>query len=128
MQPMANIKHFERALRRWDATEKRLRGAVIMGIKKCGTGALIEMLNMHPQIDMPNYHKTEVVFWADDDQFVLGLEHYKVTKRDNIQKSNEKKAGKDAHCCTRPNGNCEDTGNSDRNCEPHCNKNASGET
>ena len=83
MQPrpltMTNIQHFEDALRRTDATEHKLPGALIMGIKKCGTGALIELLKMHPQIAVPNYHETEVRFWADDDEYVLGLEHYKVT-------------------------------------------------
>ena len=76
---MTNIENFERALGRSEATQKKMPGAVIMGIKKCGTGALIEMLKMHPEIAMPNYHETEVRFWADDDEYVLGLEHYKVT-------------------------------------------------
>ena len=75
---MTNIENFERVLERSEAIEKKLPGAVIMGIKKCGTGALIEMLKMHPEIAVPNYHETEVRFWANDTEYVLGLEHYKV--------------------------------------------------
>ena len=75
---ITNIKEFEEAIHRSDATEKKLPGAVIIGVKKCGTGALIEMLKMHPKVAVPNYFETEVKFWGFDDLFKLGLDYYKV--------------------------------------------------
>ena len=77
---MLNITEFEAAINRSDATEKKLPGAVIIGVKKCGTGALIEMLKMHPQVAVPNYFRTEIKFWGFDDLYQLGLEYYKVSK------------------------------------------------
>ena len=29
---------------------RRLPGAIVVGVMKCGTGALLEMLRMHPQV------------------------------------------------------------------------------
>ena len=77
---MLNITEFEAAINRSDATEKKLPGAVIIGVKKCGTGALIEMLKMHPQVAVPNYFRTEIRFWGFDDLYGLGLGYYKVSK------------------------------------------------
>ena len=43
-----------------DSTDKKLPKAVILGLKKCRTGALIETLKMHPQVAAPSYYETEV--------------------------------------------------------------------
>ena len=62
-----------------ESTDKKLPKAVIIGVKKCGTGALIEMLKMHPQVAAPSYYETEVKFWGFDDLYNQGLEYYKVS-------------------------------------------------
>ena len=63
-----------------NAEEKKLPKAVIIGVKKCGTGALMEMLKMHPQVAVPAYAETEVKFWGYDDLFKLGLPYHLVRK------------------------------------------------
>ena len=72
------MEDFDRMLRSNNAQEKKLPGAVIIGVKKCGTGALMEMLKMHPQVAVPAYVETEVKFWGFDDLFKLGLPYYLV--------------------------------------------------
>ena len=62
------------------ATKKKLPGVVIIGIKKCGSGALIEIMKMHPRLVAPPYFSVEVKFWADDHLFKKGLDYYKVGK------------------------------------------------
>ena len=50
----------------------------MVGVKKCGTGALIEVLRMHPGVVAPPYDETEVVFWGEEEIMKRGLEFYKV--------------------------------------------------
>ena len=47
-------------------------------MKKCGTGAIIEMLRLHPGIAAPPYHRVENKFFAHDELFSLGLDYYRV--------------------------------------------------
>ena len=60
-----------------NATEKQLPGVAVVGVKKCGTGALIEVLRMHPGIVAPPYSETEVPFWGDEERMRKGLGYYK---------------------------------------------------
>jgi hypothetical protein len=52
----------------------------VVGVKKCWTGALIEVLRMHPGIVAPPYHKTEILFWGQQELMERGLDYYKVQK------------------------------------------------
>ena len=61
-----------------DSTDKKLPKAVILGLKKCRTGALIETLKMHPQVAAPSYYETEVKFGGFYDLYNQGLDYYKV--------------------------------------------------
>ncbi|CAL4172139.1 unnamed protein product, partial [Meganyctiphanes norvegica] len=56
--------------------EKRLPTALIIGINKCGTGALRDMLSMHPQIAAA---KGEVKYFStgEKSQYDEGLEWYR---------------------------------------------------
>ena len=60
-----------------NSTEKQLPGVAVVGVKKCGTGALIEVLRMHPSIVAPPYEETEVAFWGDEEIMDKGLAYYK---------------------------------------------------
>ena len=53
---------------------KKLPEVAVVGVKKCGTGALIEVLRMHPGIVAPPYDKTEIPVWLME----RGLDYYKV--------------------------------------------------
>lgn len=55
-------------------TGRRLPQALIIGAKKCGTRALLEMLNLHPEIQKAN---EEVHFFDRDENYVKGLEWYR---------------------------------------------------
>lgn len=55
--------------------EQRLPDVIIPGIKKCGTGALIEMLKLHPNIVAPNYGSTENSFF-DDNNWSKGVQYF----------------------------------------------------
>ena len=46
--------------------EQRLPDVIIAGVKKCGTGSLIEMLKLHPNIVAPDYEQTENNLFDDD--------------------------------------------------------------
>ena len=59
---------------------KKLPEVAVVGVKKCGTGALIEVLRMHPGIVAPPYDKTEILFWGQEQLMGRGLDHYKVQK------------------------------------------------
>jgi hypothetical protein len=74
------LNDFDSFLRSNNAEENSLTGAVIIGVKKCETRALMEMLKMHPQVALPAYVETEVKFWGYDDLFKLGLPYYLVRK------------------------------------------------
>ena len=62
-----------------DVLVKKLPGVAIVGVKKCGTIALSQMLKMHPKIETPT--NPEIWFWTLWNQFKKGLHHYKVQQR-----------------------------------------------
>ena len=55
--------------------EQRLPDVIIPGVKKCGTGALIEMLKLHPNIVAPDYVSTENDLF-DDAHWAKGIERF----------------------------------------------------
>ncbi|KAK8726470.1 hypothetical protein OTU49_010269, partial [Cherax quadricarinatus] len=55
-------------------TQRRLPQALIIGVRKCGTRALIEMLNLHPHIQK---NGLEMHFFDDDERYANGLEWYR---------------------------------------------------
>ena len=57
---------------------KKMPDIGVIGVKKCGTGAMIEVLRMHPNIVAPRYDQTEITFWFDQHERQKGLEYYKV--------------------------------------------------
>ena len=59
-----------------DVLVKKLPGVAIVGVKKCGTIALSQMLKMHPKMKAPV--NPEIYFWPYWNQFVKGLDYYKV--------------------------------------------------
>ena len=50
--------------------ENNLSIVAVVGVKKCGTGALIEVLRMHPGIVAPPYDQTEVEWNVLTKEFV----------------------------------------------------------
>ncbi|KAF4532775.1 hypothetical protein B566_EDAN003556 [Ephemera danica] len=54
--------------------EKRLPHVLIIGVRKCGTRALLEMLNLHPRIQKAS---GEVHFFDRDINYRKGLEYYR---------------------------------------------------
>ena len=57
--------------------KRRYPDAIVLGIKKCGTGALGEMLKLHPEVAPPDaYH---VHFFENDMIYKKGLKVYKVS-------------------------------------------------
>ena len=71
---------------------KKLPGVLIAGVKKCGTGALIEILKIHPQMAAPSYGKVEVSFWENSELYKKGIEYYRVSMyyKDNLSYTNNK--------------------------------------
>lgn len=55
-------------------TNRHLPQAIIVGVRKCGTRALLEMLFLHPQIQKA---AGEVHFFDRDDNYGKGLEWYR---------------------------------------------------
>ncbi|KAK2588024.1 hypothetical protein KPH14_004098 [Odynerus spinipes] len=55
-------------------TSRHLPQAIIIGVRKCGTRALLEMLFLHPQIQKAS---GEVHFFDRDDNYGKGLEWYR---------------------------------------------------
>lgn len=55
-------------------THRRLPQALIIGVRKCGTRALLEMLALHPRIQKA---AGEVHFFDRDDNYRRGLEWYR---------------------------------------------------
>ncbi|XP_073943858.1 heparan sulfate 3-O sulfotransferase-A [Choristoneura fumiferana] len=53
---------------------KRLPQALIVGVRKCGTRALLEMLYLHPMVQKAS---GEVHFFDRDENYALGLEWYR---------------------------------------------------
>jgi Sulfotransferase domain len=56
------------------APKRRLPHMLIIGVRKCGTRALLEMLNLHPRIQKAS---GEVHFFDRDDNYRRGLEFYR---------------------------------------------------
>ncbi|KAL1490742.1 hypothetical protein ABEB36_013390 [Hypothenemus hampei] len=54
---------------------KRLPQAIIMGVRKCGTRALLEMLHLHPKVQKA---AGEVHFFDRDENYNKGLEWYRM--------------------------------------------------
>ncbi|PSN53510.1 hypothetical protein C0J52_16752 [Blattella germanica] len=63
----SNRVHFPR-------TSRRLPQAIIIGVRKCGTRALLEMLALHPRVQKA---AGEVHFFDRDDNYRKGLEWYR---------------------------------------------------
>lgn len=59
---------------RFPRTKRRLPQCIIIGVRKCGTRALLEFLNLHPMIQKA---AEEVHFFDDDDNYALGLDWYR---------------------------------------------------
>ncbi|KAK3878496.1 hypothetical protein Pcinc_016882 [Petrolisthes cinctipes] len=55
-------------------TQRRLPQALIIGVRKCGTRALLEMLNLHPHVQK---NGMEMHFFDDDERYANGLEWYR---------------------------------------------------
>ncbi|XP_026329576.1 heparan sulfate glucosamine 3-O-sulfotransferase 5 [Hyposmocoma kahamanoa] len=53
---------------------KRLPQALIVGVRKCGTRALLEMLYLHPMVQKAS---GEIHFFDRDENYALGLEWYR---------------------------------------------------
>ena len=58
--------------------ETKLPAVIVVGVKKCGTGAMIEILKMHPMVAGQTYWKVEVPFFAHDELYAKGINYYKV--------------------------------------------------
>ena len=56
--------------------EKRLPDIIVLGVMKCGTGSLIEMLRIHPNITAPDYHHMENRFYGQDEFYSRGEEYF----------------------------------------------------
>jgi [heparan sulfate]-glucosamine 3-sulfotransferase 5 len=63
----SNRVHFPR-------TSRRLPQAIIIGVRKCGTRALLEMLALHPRVQKA---AGEVHFFDRDDNYRRGLDWYR---------------------------------------------------
>ncbi|XP_015908784.1 heparan sulfate glucosamine 3-O-sulfotransferase 1 [Parasteatoda tepidariorum] len=59
---------------RFPKTKRRLPQCIIIGVRKCGTRALLEFLNLHPMIQKA---AEEIHFFDDDDKYSLGLDWYR---------------------------------------------------
>ncbi|KAI4890278.1 hypothetical protein NFI96_001307 [Prochilodus magdalenae] len=55
-------------------SSRRMPGAIIIGVRKGGTRALLEMLNLHPDIEVA---KAEVHYFNLDENFRKGLDWYR---------------------------------------------------
>ncbi|XP_029019139.1 heparan sulfate (glucosamine) 3-O-sulfotransferase 1-like 2 [Betta splendens] len=58
----------------YNATQQRLPGAIIIGVRKGGTRALLEMLNLHPDVEVA---KAEVHFFNVEEHYRRGLAWYR---------------------------------------------------
>lgn len=58
----------------YQGTQRRLPSALIIGVRKCGTRALLEMLNLHPDI---RKRDAEAHFFDDEDHYIKGLDWYR---------------------------------------------------
>ena len=62
----------------FDGKRKKLPEIGIIGVKKCGTGAVIEVLRMHPEVVALPYDQRDIRFWHEEEEMEKGLEYYKV--------------------------------------------------
>nr|KAG5702053.1 hypothetical protein BaRGS_032302 [Batillaria attramentaria] len=53
---------------------QRLPSCIIIGVRKCGTRALLEFLNLHPDIVTA---EDEIHFFNDDERYRMGLDWYR---------------------------------------------------
>ncbi|XP_053727630.1 heparan sulfate (glucosamine) 3-O-sulfotransferase 1-like 2 [Synchiropus splendidus] len=58
----------------FNGTQQRLPGAIIIGVRKGGTRALLEMLNLHPDVEVA---KAEVHFFNVEEHYRRGLPWYR---------------------------------------------------
>lgn len=56
------------------ALTQRLPSCIIIGVRKCGTRALLEFLNLHPDIVTA---EDEMHFFNDDERYRMGLDWYR---------------------------------------------------
>lgn len=57
-----------------EGTRRRLPQCLIIGVRKCGTRALLEFLNIHPSVVKA---RDEVHFFDEDSKYSLGLKWYR---------------------------------------------------
>ena len=55
---------------------KRLPDIIVVGVMKCGTGSLIEMMRLHPNITAPKYSRMENKFYGQDDYYSRGEQYF----------------------------------------------------
>ncbi|XP_074641458.1 heparan sulfate glucosamine 3-O-sulfotransferase 1-like [Tubulanus polymorphus] len=55
-------------------TKRRLPQCIVIGVRKCGTRALLEFLNLHPDV---NAAMEEIHFFDNDDNYKYGLDWYR---------------------------------------------------
>ncbi|XP_017787193.1 PREDICTED: uncharacterized protein LOC108569938 [Nicrophorus vespilloides] len=61
--------------RLYPSAGRKLPQAIIIGVRKCGTRALLEMLNLHPRVQKA---AGEVHFFDRDENYNKGLEWYRM--------------------------------------------------
>ena len=59
---------------RQEGMDQRLPQCIIIGVRKCGTRALLEFLDLHPKIRIADI---EMHFFNKDENYMKGLGHYK---------------------------------------------------
>ena len=57
----------------------RLPNVLVVGVKKCGTGALIHQPGIHPQMSCPKYGQEENMYFAQDLLYNRGIQSYIVS-------------------------------------------------
>ncbi|XP_065343084.1 heparan sulfate glucosamine 3-O-sulfotransferase 5 [Cloeon dipterum] len=68
---------------RSERPQRRLPHVLIIGVRKCGTRALLEMLNLHPRIVKAS---GEVHFFDRDDNYRRGLEFYRAKMPESYER------------------------------------------
>lgn len=72
--PNAHVYFKEDFNIRYRHTKRRLPGCLIIGVRKGGTRALLEFLNLHPSIQA---EKREMHFFDHDENYALGIDWYR---------------------------------------------------
>ena len=70
------FKHIKTLKYHDEERQKRLPDIIVLGVMKCGTGSLIEMLRIHPNITANDYHHLENRFYGQDENYVKGEEYF----------------------------------------------------